>query len=310
MKLIVINVLLLNEINSQSMQIYYLTHPFINKEKWDQAILAADNGMIYACSWYLDCIAPHWDALVADDYEYVFPVTVKHKYKLPYIVQPFLAQQLGLFSKNAVSESVLQQFISRLPSYSYEINFNYANPVREGIPRINLVLDLTRKYSEIELNYSKNCRRNIAKARQQKFTLIDIDCDAFLKNYNSIEKKDQKVNQSLIGKVVKAGYQRGSFRCCALMAQDGKFDALLSYGIFNQRIVYLFPASTERGKLQSSMFMLIDELIKKTAGQYTYLDFEGSMIEGVARFYKGFGAIEQPYQILKQLRPSFLIGKI
>ena len=57
------------------------------------------------------------------------------------------------------------------------------------------------------------------------------------------------------------------------------------------------------------MFLLIDHIIRQEAGKNTILDFEGSKIEGVARFYKGFGAKNHPYFILKRMRPSFLIGK-
>jgi hypothetical protein len=110
--------------------------------------------------------------------------------------------------------------------------------------------------------------------------------------------------------VVETGYTHAAIRCCALVAPDGIADALLAYGTYNQRISYLFPASLERGKLQSAMFLLVDELIRNSTGRYNWFDFEGSMIEGIARFYSGFGAINQPYRILKQLRPSFLIGKI
>ena len=58
------------------------------------------------------------------------------------------------------------------------------------------------------------------------------------------------------------------------------------------------------------MFMIINELIKENAGKDILLDFEGSQIEGIARFYKGFGAINQPYYVLKKFRPGFLVGKI
>jgi len=310
MKLTLINVLLLSQNKLLFMQIDYIQHSSIDKNKWDQAILAAGNGLLYACSWYLDCIAPDWDALVANDYEYVFPVTVKHKYKLPYIVQPFLAQQLGLFSARKISESVLRKFIAKLPSFSYEINLNYNNPLPEGLAMPNLILDISKNYESIRNTYSKNTRRNIAKAHQYVYSYVEIDSDLFIKKYHTSEHRDKKVNQSLIGKVVKEGFDRGYIRCSAVVAPDGTYDALLAYGVFNQRISYLFPVSSERGKQQSAMFMLVDELIIKYAGTNNIFDFEGSMIEGIARFYRGFGANEQPYRIIKQLRPSFLIGKI
>ena len=43
------------------------------------------------------------------------------------------------------------------------------------------------------------------------------------------------------------------------------------------------------------MFFLIDNFIKNNAETDFLLDFEGSNIEGVQRFYKGFGAENQNY---------------
>jgi hypothetical protein len=77
----------------------------------------------------------------------------------------------------------------------------------------------------------------------------------------------------------------------------------------NNKITYLLPISSSEGKSSSAMFYLIDFIIRREANSSTELDFEGSSIEGIARFYKGFGAVNQPYYILKQFRPSFLTGK-
>jgi hypothetical protein len=45
-------------------QIKYLQHKEIDKAKWDACITNAPNGLIYGYSFYLDCMAKHWDALV------------------------------------------------------------------------------------------------------------------------------------------------------------------------------------------------------------------------------------------------------
>jgi len=48
-----------------------------------------------------------------------------------------------------------------------------------------------------------------------------------------------------------------------------------------------------------AMYFLLDSFIKTNAEQDLILDFEGSMIPGVARFYSGFGAIPETYFQLK-----------
>ena len=55
--------------------IRYLQRDEINTRSWDRCIEAADNGLIYAYTHYLDVMARHWDALVYKDYEAVMPLT-------------------------------------------------------------------------------------------------------------------------------------------------------------------------------------------------------------------------------------------
>ena len=292
------------------MQIEYLVHSSIDKEKWDQAILNADNGLLYACSWYLDCVSPGWEAIVANDYEYVFPVPVKRKYKLPYIVQPFLAQQLGLFGKGECSENMLHDCLSKLPSYSYEINLNYANFLDDAQLMTNLILPLDKSYTTIRKNYSTNTLRNIRKAEKNAYTFREVSVNDFLMAYNSVEHPDSSVSLELIEQVITKGYEQSNIRCCALLNSTDQPVSGLAYGWFKNRIIYLFPFSTAEGKAGSAMFLLVDELLRQHAGSDLIFDFEGSMIEGVARFYKGYGAQPEIYRIARRLRPSFLVGKI
>ena len=60
--------------------IQYLLHPQINKKKWDGCIDNAANGLLYATSTYLDCMAVQWYALVLTDYEMVMPLPCRKKY--------------------------------------------------------------------------------------------------------------------------------------------------------------------------------------------------------------------------------------
>ena len=55
------------------------------------------------------------------------------------------------------------------------------------------------------------------------------------------------------------------------------------------------------------MSFLIDSFIKNHSGENKVLDFEGSMDNNLARFYKSFGSEEIVYlQILKNKLPFFI----
>ena len=47
------------------------------------------------------------------------------------------------------------------------------------------------------------------------------------------------------------------------------------------------------------MHVIMNQCVIKNADQMKYLDFEGSAIDGVARFYKGFGAEGKEYAFLQ-----------
>ena len=68
----------------------------------------------------------------------------------------------------------------------------------------------------------------------------------------------------------------------------------------NQKCIYLAASSNQTGIEKSAMFLLIDTFIQNTSEKKLILDFEGSNIRGVARFYAGFGATTETYYSVHQ----------
>lgn len=293
------------------MTIRHLSHNNINKKVWDEFISLADNGLIYAQSWYLDVVSPQWEALISDDFKFVMPVPIKRKYKIPYIVQPLLTQQLGIFSIEPVTPDIIRKFIQKLPSYSYQLNLNASNFLPDADVYPNYILSLDKPYEKIAEIYSKNTARNVEKAAKSNLSITkNISIDDFIVFYKSVSKKFKTTDCGCMRELIKNGIERQQLHIKGVVDKDNILIAALCYTEYNNRITYLIPVSNETGKKLSAMFYLIDSIIRQNTSKNKLLDFEGSAIEGIARFYKGFGAIYQPYYIIKNLRPSFLIGKI
>lgn len=157
--------------------IQYLHHSVIDKKKWDETISASVNGIIYACSWFLDIVSPGWDALVSGDYESVLPLTHTKKWGIRYLRQPFFTQQLGIFSRTHLTASLSDEFLRNVTDRFRlaEIHLNAFNKVDEGryrvIRRMNLELDLIPSYESLAGNYSQNTRRNLHKAFENNIEL-------------------------------------------------------------------------------------------------------------------------------------------
>ncbi|HEU4859137.1 MAG TPA: hypothetical protein VFT15_04840 [Chitinophagaceae bacterium] len=95
-------------------QIQYFLHKEIDKKKWDACIANAPNGLIYGYSFYLDCMAKQWDAMVLNDYEAIMPLTWNRKYSFYYLYQPAFTASLGVFGKN-IDQQLVKRFLDTIP---------------------------------------------------------------------------------------------------------------------------------------------------------------------------------------------------
>jgi hypothetical protein len=283
--------------------INYLKHNEIDKQKWDECILNSVNRRPYAFSWFLDVVSPGWEALETGDYDSVFPLAQNRKFGIRYIYQPFFAQQLGVFSREHLTESLVENFLLAIPSrYSFiHVHLNSMNKVDpekyKVIPRVNHELDLISSYDTIFSSYNQNTRRNIRKALDQKLTfrrkvdpreLISLFQANYGKNESSLKYRHYEMIRSLMNHCLKNTF---SITLGAYLPDD-----TLCAGIFllrdRDRVIYHFAASDTKARENGAMFLLIDMFIKEHAGHPLILDFEGSSDPNVARFYKGFGAKE------------------
>ncbi len=294
------------------MIIKHLKNKDIDFNRWDETISGSVNRLSYAYSWYLNIVSPGWEALVTPDYKFVMPITVKKKYKIPYVVQPVLTQQLGVFSTEKTEPEVINEFIKNIPYYSYELNLNEENLTEETLLFPNYILELNKTYQEIKKSFAKNTLRNIEKCNNSQL-LVDenLSVQDFINFYESAENKFYKIESTLLNKLLQAGIEHQKIVLKGVRGfDDQQLVAVLCLLISGNRITYLLPVSNEKGKKCFAMFFLINDIIKKEAGTNKILDFEGSRIDNIARFYKGFGAKNKPYTIIKKFRPSFLVGRV
>jgi hypothetical protein len=289
--------------------ISYLKHNQIDKEQWDNCIDNSFNRLVYAKSWYLDIVSPDWEALVNSDYSTVMPLPVKRKFFLSYLVQPLFTQQLGVFSVNVVTSDEVRQFLKYIPKkfvrQVFNLNFSNALPQTDYLTnRVNFELALGKNYTLIFDDYHENTKRNIKKARNNGLLIeISNDVNSFIKLYETFAK--EKPNQFALNKLRKVliysiGHQKGEIVFAREISGD-----ILSGAFFLkdlERVVYMASFTTTEGKEKSSMFLIMDEMIRKFAHLPFIFDFEGSMIPGVARFFAGFGAERKVYQQYRRSR--------
>lgn len=280
------------------MQIKHLKHNEINYQQWDTCVAKSKNRLVYTYSWYLDVVSPQWEALVADEYEYIMPLPIKRKAGIPYLVQPVLAQQLGIFSPHALNVDIVKKFIRKIPYRSYHLHLNEGNVLSDSFTLPNYTLDLNRVYEEIYARYSKNTKRNIQKAEKRGLTIqAGVSLPDFLDFYYKYA--DNQVNLLIVRKLLEEAYKHDALIILGVFTDNTLISALALLKTDN-RFFNLLPVSDNAGKESSAMFLIIDNTIKQYAGNDIIFDFEGSRTEGIARFYQGFGTTNNPYTEIKR----------
>jgi hypothetical protein len=293
--------------------ITYLRQRQIDKIKWDECIDKSINGLIYAHSWYLDIVSPGWEALIENDYESVMPLPQIRKYFLPCLIRPNFAQQLGIFSKNAVSQEKVRVFIDNIPwkFLWQDFNLNSQNPLPEikNISKLqNYELSLNPDYKELCKGYNENTYRNIKKAVQAGITCeIKNEPHTFFelfKIFTRLNVSDKALTQlhSILDCSIQFNYGEIAF------AVNSNRDIIAGalYVLYKERIIYLISFNSAEGQQSSAIFLIMDSMIKRYASQSIIFDFEGSMIPGIARFFAGFGAKQINYPRYQRKLVSWL----
>lgn len=288
------------------MQIKQLKYHQIDFVKYDNCIKNAYNHHIYAYSWYLDIVTKQkWELLVLNNYEAVMPLPfarLKRALFIKKITQPLFCQQLGVFSLSELNQDTFNLFIKnykKLLIFKYQFNhFNntFLKELSPIINKVNYELNLNKPYSEIRLKFNKNLNRNLKKASKNKLKITqDIEISQFL-DFKDQHKthKISKGNYSLMKRLLTQIIQLKAGNFYGVLFNN-KIIAIGFFVFSNNRIIHLFSASSKQGKIVAGIPFLFDYLIQKHANTNLIFDFEGSMITGVAQFFKSFGAMNNSY---------------
>ncbi|MEP7165850.1 MAG: hypothetical protein ABI741_14205 [Ferruginibacter sp.] len=295
------------------MSLTYLTYKEIDKDKWDDCIKNAVNGLIYAESAYLDAMSVNWDAIVLDDYAAVMPITWKKKLGIRYIYQPPFMQQGGIFYKDKLPVKTMRSFMDEASArFKFaEFTVNYLNLIdwkQAGLKetmRNNFVLKLGSGYKSIFEGYNTYIKQRLN--RLKKFSLqykhstdhsgaIALYKELYGSRMLSLTDKDYQQ----FGKLCRAYLKKDRIIIRHVYNMDGE-ELLASVLLLkdDKRIYNIISCILPNGKKLLANYFLYNELIREFSGEDIILDFEGSDIPGVSYFYNKFSGNNQQYAFIK-----------
>jgi len=234
-----------------------------------------------------------WYGFVWGDYDKVLPFYQKKKFGLiPYVCMPPFCQK---FDNRPLSEEEWHEVQTILKQQNFIVDYAAAEAksLENSIGKNNFVL---KKDADLalnpHLNYSGLLRRNLDKAKKHLKVVEEISDVEFQKLIQSMPKFQDLV----LKKYAPNFYNLRKTHLKTLYAvdsQNSKAVAMILYVQFGDKAYLLFPYTTQLGKDYQAMSLLINHLVE--SNMIRVLDFEGSSIESIAKFYRQFGAEEQEY---------------
>lgn len=304
-----------------------------HKDKYRLLCDTEKNMPIFSRDWWLDtvCGEKKWDILLIEQkgrIQATLPLYIPHT---GIVSMPSYTQTLGpWFAPSSPDtkyttelgrrQELCKCFTDELQHYSHFLqNFNYA--ITDWLPfywagyqqttRYTYLLKNIRNEQAVWENMSPNIRRNITKAQKKHHITIKkgISVDEFLTiqaqtfdRQNIRIKEDTRVLKELISVCRKR--EQGDLW--------GGYDAqghlhAVAFVVWQDHSAYYLAGGGNPAYRESGAQSLVLWECIRFVSQFTALfDFEGSMLPGVERFFREFGAVQTPFFTISRGKLSLL----
>lgn len=283
----------------------------LDVDAWDACVESDPAGLIYHTSWYLDMLGVDWDGLVADDYKAVMPLVYRKKYGVTYAFRPFGVQQLGPVGERSDAPETLLAFLTELQKHvRFADVFIQSKNVIDSLPanwrgteQVNLVLNLNTSYESLYSRFNSNTKRNIKKAQKAKFNVFEHDPpEVLIRLFQTNQGEKYPVSDEFyktIGHVMHVLLHKKLGKIWTVHDERNSPVAGIFTMVHKGRHTLLFSAADEYAREHQALTFLINEFLLYQCEHAECFDFEGSNVEGLRRFYAGFGALEENYYHLR-----------
>ena len=277
---------------------------------------------IFMQNWWLDAVCTEgWSVVVSlnekGDIEAVLTFARRQKFGFKTLSEPVLTPFCGVWFRQKTfkrrheaifyEKKHLQKLIEKLPSahrYSFRLHvslkdwqpFYWAGWQQET--RYTYRLNIENLTTVFE-NFNENTKRNIRKSAQN-FTIESNDNFDKCLEINGLTYQRQQIKNPIpsqtwqsVEQVLSEKNARSIFFA---KNTEGSSEAVVYVVFDNSTTYYLAGGSTELGRSKGAMHGLLWQAIQEAAARgCTVFDFEGSMLQGVEPFFRGFGGELTPY---------------
>lgn len=275
----------------------------LNNELYpDQVSLKIINhGNLVHQAWYLNLLLKNCYLFEQDDFIVLVPVKPSiigvHAFIPPGVqrIDPIYTNP-QIKSENNFLEKIAAQIPCGILSWSQNIN---TLPIGfTKLQRNNYILHLLPEYKKLRQQYSSGLKNSLNKNKHTVHLSFDANqfAEFYLDNSNKIIPGTYK-NSQLLTSIISTCIENNHGFIKYVIGIKQNPIAMAFFTQYKNRIVYLYSCSTSEGRSVDAMHAILDHTIHAHSGKDLYLDFEGSMIPGIAKFMQSFGASLEHYYL-------------
>ena len=306
-----------------------------NKEQYRELCEKEPSIPIYSRDWWLDCVCGenNWDVLLFNSDNSSGKIEAAFPFYNPYnkgITMPAFTQTMGIwfnpefeqdnYSGNLLrKQNICEKLIKDLPKHNYFLQ-NFHHSFTDWLPfywkgyrqttRYTYILPNIGNIPEIEKKRSYDIRNNIKKARTKYKTEIksNIPADLFLKIYaKPFERQGEKIYQpKILRRLIETVYSRNQGNIWGAFDEAGQLHAAVFVVWQENCAYYIAGGSDSEGRKTGAHLLVLSEAICEASKVSASFDFEGSMIAGVERVFRSFGAVQKPFFTISKGKPPYL----
>ena len=273
------------------MKIRCIDRKELNEEAYTLALKKSKNYLLFSEIPYLDILTKNkWKCLVEGNYERVLPLPYKMKWGIfKVIYQPFFIQQFSIYGE---PDAMVDSFIKAIPWYFIKVHLQLSECTYESkSKRVNYLLPLKKPYEELYRQFNNDAKKNLKKLMEFQAEIQKMPCstdqliDSYQKMWGQKQAHIKTTHYENLKKVLELVPDHlkdiGLYQ-----TREGVLLAVFAFVLSGKNWQYLLAAPTKQGLNKGIMHWVINEKIKQHAEEDAVLDFEGSEIEGVSKFYQ------------------------
>ena len=303
----------------------------MSKDLYRELCKNEDSIPVFSRDWWLDAACgDNWDVLLDEKNGKIHAAMSLYVPCRHIITMPNYTQTMGVWFADGAADtkysSLLEQrqaicksFIEKLKPYKSFLQ-NFSHEFTDWLPfywekylqttRYTYILHGIKDADKILSGMSQQTRRNLKKAEEQSVTIRrGVGIDEFLKIQTLTFERQKKRNtqsSAVLRRIIETACERGQGDIFGGYDKDGKLHATAFVVWQNSSAYYIAGGGDPSLRSSGAHTLVLWEAIKYVSQYTNTFDFEGSMIPGVERFFREFGAVQTQYFMISRGKLSLL----